>query len=42
MQLNSIIREIKKNDGTELERALNSTNLDYFIHYSSNCDEDEH
>ena len=30
-----------KNDGTELERALNSLNLDYFIHYSSFCDEDE-
>ena len=31
-----------KNDGTELERALNSLSLDYFIHYSSFCDEDEH
>ena len=31
-----------KNDGTELERALNSLSLNYFIHYSSFCDEDEH
>ena len=31
-----------KNDETELEGALNSLNLDYFIHYSSFCDEDEH
>ena len=31
-----------KNDGTELERALNFLNPDYFIHYRSFCDEDEH
>ena len=31
-----------KNDGYELERALNSLSLDYFIHSSSFCDEDEH
>ena len=31
-----------KNDGTELERALNSLSLNYFIYYSSFCDEDEH
>ena len=30
------------NDGTELDRALNSLSLHYFIHYSSFCDEDEH
>ena len=31
-----------KNDGTELERALISLNFDYFIYYSSFCDENEH
>ena len=31
-----------KNDGTVLERTFNFLNLDYFIHYSSFCDEDEH
>ena len=31
-----------KKDGTELERSLNSLSFDYFIHYSSFCDEDEH
>ena len=31
-----------KNDGTELERALNSLNLNYFINYSSFRDEDGH
>ena len=31
-----------KNYGTELERTFNSLNVDYFIHYSSFCDEDEH
>ena len=30
------------NDGTSLEHALNSLNFDYFIHYSSFGDEDEH
>ena len=27
--------------GTKRERALNSLNVDYFIHYSSFCDEYE-
>ena len=31
-----------KNDGTELEHALNSLSLDYLIHYSSFSDGDEH
>ena len=31
-----------KNDGIELERALNSLNFNYFINYSLICDEDEH
>ena len=31
-----------KNYDTELERAFNSLNLDYFIHCSSFCDEGEH
>ena len=31
-----------KNAGIKLERALNSLNVYYFIHYSSFCDEDEH
>ena len=31
-----------KNDGTELERALNSLSLGCLIHNSSFCDEDEH
>ena len=30
------------NYGTELERTFNTLNLDYFINYSSFCDEDEH
>ena len=34
--------KINKNYGTELERTFNSLNLDYFIHNSSFCDEDEH
>ena len=28
-----------KTAGTKRERALNSLNVDYFIHYSSFCDE---
>ena len=31
-----------KNFGTQLERTLNSLNLNYFIHHISLCDEDEH
>ena len=31
-----------KNEGTELEHALNSLSFHYSIHYSSFCDEDEH
>ena len=31
-----------KNDGTELERALNSLSFDLCIQSSSFCDEDEH
>ena len=34
--------KINKNDGTELERALNYLNHNYLINYSSFCDEDEH
>ena len=34
--------KINKNARIQLERALNSLNLDYFIYDSSFCDKDEH
>ena len=37
----NLSNKANKTGGTKLERALNCLNVDYFIHYSSFCDEYE-